>query len=88
MNGKFGLFFALSWHAGANLRNEPALEFLAGFQNSTADDQGIRIKGIDHFVEEEPQSVGLHAENILAQRVTFIREAAHGFGCLVRVLFC
>src|SRR5258706_9866696 len=52
MNRNVHLLLALDRHARANLVQEPALEFLAGFECASADNQGIGVEDIHHLVEE------------------------------------
>ena len=58
-----------------------------GFERAAADDESIGVERIHHFVEEQTQSVGLHAENLLAQRIAFFSQTAHEFGRLVEIQF-
>src|ERR1700746_907444 len=73
MNGNSRLFFALIGHAFANFLQEPRLELFARLKYSTANDQRIRIEGVDHLVEKQTQRMCLHAENLLAHRVALAR---------------
>ena len=59
--------------AGAGLADEPALEVLAGFQRAAADDQRVGVERVHHLVEEQAERVGLHAEDIPAQRIAASR---------------
>jgi hypothetical protein len=77
------LLLALGWHSCTDLFYKPTLELLACFQGASADDEGIGIERIHHFVEEETQGVSLYAENFRAQRITLLRQTAHKFGRLV-----
>src|ERR1035438_1599995 len=79
------LFLALRRHARVNLGGEPALELLARFDGASADHQGIGVEGVDHFVEEYAQRMRLHAEDLLAHGIAFLRKAAHQLGRLVEV---
>src|SRR6267154_912643 len=84
-NRDVSLFLALGGHTGADLLNEPALEFLARFQRAPTHDQSVRVECIDHFVEEKPEAVSLHPENIPAQGISLVGEAPHQLGGLVHV---
>jgi hypothetical protein len=81
-----GLFLPLGRHPSPDLCQKPALKFLTSLQYSATDDQGIWVESIYHFVEKQSKRVGLNPENLFAHRVALIRQAADGFGRLVRVL--
>ena len=52
---------------------------------AAADDQGVGVEGVDHFVEEEAERVRLDAEDLAAHRVAALGHAAHQFGGLVQI---
>lgn len=85
VNGDAGLLFALRRHAGANLLDEPLGERGAGFNGAAAYNQSVRVKSIDHLVEEEPQRVGLHTEHFPGERVALVGETANELGGLMKV---
>src|SRR4051812_2146910 len=51
--GDVGLFLALQGHAVADFFDEPALEIRAGFDGSSADNEGVGVEDVDHLIEEE-----------------------------------
>src|SRR5262249_54809845 len=53
MNGNIRLLPPLRRHAGPNLGNERALETVSGLDRPAADNQGVRIEGVHHLVEEQ-----------------------------------
>ncbi len=80
MDGNVHLLGALRGHAGAHFADEPVLEFDAGFDGAAADDEDVGIKGVDHLVKEETERVGLHAEDVAAERVALFGHAADQLG--------
>jgi hypothetical protein len=86
MNGNVGLLLPLSRHSNPDLCQEPVLEWLTSFKDTAADDQGIRVEGIHHFVEKKSQGVGLNPENFFAHGIALVRQATNEFGCLMPFL--
>ena len=76
MDRDISLFGALPGHSLSNLRDKPGLEVSRGLNGATTNDERIRIKRVDHFVEKQAKSMGLHAENLQAHPVTALREPA------------
>src|SRR5580765_2578236 len=77
-----GLLLPLHRHAGGNFGEEPALEFLGRLEGAAADDERVRVEGVDHLIEEQAQRVGLHAENLATHVVAGFRHPAHALGSL------
>src|SRR5215472_366160 len=75
-----GDFLPLERDAGADFADEPILELLARFDSAAAHDQGVRVEGVDHDVEEESKGVGLDAEDFAAHGVAAFGHAAYEFG--------
>src|SRR6516164_5488586 len=72
-----GLLLPLVGHPGADLLYEPLLKSGARLNRSSADDQRVGVKGVDHLVEKQPQGVRLHSEHFPAEPIAPIRHAAH-----------
>ena len=66
------LLHSLARHSGASLLDEPLLELQAGLNRSSADDQGVWIERVHHFVEKQTQRVSLYAENVAAKWVALL----------------
>jgi hypothetical protein len=62
MNRNIGLLDALNRHSRPNLAQEPLLKFCFRFQGAPADDQRVRVKRIDHLVEEQSEGMRLHSK--------------------------
>lgn len=73
-------FFPVTGHGCADLGNEPLLEFGAGFDGSSADDEGIGIEGGDHLVKEEREGVRLCSEDLAGEGIAFFGKTAHEAG--------
>ncbi len=79
MNRDIRLLFPLGGHTSANLVDEPALELFFRLQRASADDQSIGVEGIDHFIEEQAESVGLNPEDFLAHRIAALAKPRTSF---------
>ena len=67
---------------GTGFGDEPALEIQAGFQSAAADNQSIGIERVHHLIEEQPERVGLHAEDLAAEGIAALRHPADELGRL------
>ena len=85
MNRDIRLLCALCRHRGTNLVHEPLLELLLRFERAAADDQGIGIKGIDHFIKKQSKRMSLHPEDLFAHRVALFRQSSDKLGSLMKV---
>ena len=48
-----------------------------GLDRAAADDERVGVERVDHLVEEEPERVRLHAEDVAAHRVAALGQSAN-----------
>ena len=77
------LLAALRGHARADLVEKPALKRFAGFDGAATDDERVGIEDVDHLVEEQAESVGLHLKDSPAHRVAAFGQPTDALGRLV-----
>src|ERR1039457_5978674 len=85
VNRDVGLLFSLGSHSDANLIHEPALKFWARLYYTAANDQGVRVEGVDHLIKKQSQRPRLDPEDLPAHRIALLRQSAYAIGGLVGV---